>query len=292
VTTRSKGAASTNVLGGTSGTGMAKTTAASRAKTTTTEGKEENAAPIKRKRAALGDVPVGGNKPRPAPVAGKGKQKEEPSKERFEGVVIKQKPTVRQPLRTVTTTTTKTTAASVKPASSKVKAEKPSSKRKEVVAPTSDHAMAVDALSDAPQIPAVVVRRAAVSKETQVIGTKRHVTKTVQVKREIQVIEEDVEEEERVHKKRRTSSEAPEAESRAEEPLEDDPEAILRARLEAEMEAFANEPEADPEDSAWDDLDADDGDDPLMVSEYVGEIFTYMKELEVSIICRHYPSPF
>ncbi|KAH6909563.1 g2/mitotic-specific cyclin cdc13 [Coprinopsis sp. MPI-PUGE-AT-0042] len=285
VTTRSKGAAlTTNVLGGTSGTGLGKTTAASRAKTAMAEGKEENAAPIKRKRAALGEVPVGGNKPRPAPVAGKGKQKEETVKsERFEGVVIKQKSSaVRQPLRPVPTRTTSTTgASSVKPASSKVKSEKPSSRRKEV-APTSDAAMAIDAPSDAPQMPAVVVRRAAVTKETQVIGAKRQVKKTIQVKREIEVIEEDAEEEERAHKKRRTSSEAPEAESKAEELLEDDPDAILRARLEAEMEAFANEPEADPEDSAWDDLDADDGDDPLMVSEYVGEIFTYMKELELA----------
>jgi G2/mitotic-specific cyclin 1/2 len=31
----------------------------------------------------------------------------------------------------------------------------------------------------------------------------------------------------------------------------------------------------------WDDLDAADGNDPLMVSEYVIEIFNYMRELEV-----------
>lgn len=31
----------------------------------------------------------------------------------------------------------------------------------------------------------------------------------------------------------------------------------------------------------WDDLDADDKLDPLMVSEYVVEIFEYMRELEV-----------
>jgi hypothetical protein len=34
----------------------------------------------------------------------------------------------------------------------------------------------------------------------------------------------------------------------------------------------------------WDDLDAEDIDDPLMVAEYVAEIFNYMKELEVSPI--------
>ncbi|KAG9119648.1 G2/mitotic-specific cyclin [Ceratobasidium sp. 392] len=37
----------------------------------------------------------------------------------------------------------------------------------------------------------------------------------------------------------------------------------------------------------WDDLDAEDMDDPLMVAEYVAEIFNYMKELEV----RTMPSP-
>jgi len=49
-----------------------------------------------------------------------------------------------------------------------------------------------------------------------------------------------------------------------------------------DLEAFANEErEADPEGDEWDDLDAEDADDPLMVSEYVVEIFKYMKEVEV-----------
>ena len=34
-------------------------------------------------------------------------------------------------------------------------------------------------------------------------------------------------------------------------------------------------PEADPDGDQWDDLDAEDADDPLMVSEYIDEIFTY-----------------
>lgn len=33
----------------------------------------------------------------------------------------------------------------------------------------------------------------------------------------------------------------------------------------------------------WDDLDAEDADDPTMVAEYVAEIFEYMKELEVCL---------
>ena len=38
---------------------------------------------------------------------------------------------------------------------------------------------------------------------------------------------------------------------------------------------------------SWDDLDAEDADDPLMVSEYVGEIFGYLHELEL----RTLPDP-
>lgn len=34
----------------------------------------------------------------------------------------------------------------------------------------------------------------------------------------------------------------------------------------------------------WDDLDAEDSGDPLMVSDYVVEIFDYMKQLEVHVI--------
>ncbi|KAJ3197502.1 G2/mitotic-specific cyclin [Irineochytrium annulatum] len=41
------------------------------------------------------------------------------------------------------------------------------------------------------------------------------------------------------------------------------------------------EPEQD-----WDDLDAEDAGDPLMVSEYVNEIFSYLKELEVATLAN------
>jgi G2/mitotic-specific cyclin 1/2 len=39
---------------------------------------------------------------------------------------------------------------------------------------------------------------------------------------------------------------------------------------------------AQAKDEGWEDLDAEDADDPLMVAEYVNEIFVYMKQLEVS----------
>jgi len=48
------------------------------------------------------------------------------------------------------------------------------------------------------------------------------------------------------------------------------------------MEAFAELPEADPETSPWDDLDAVDINDPLMVSEYVQDIFQYLKHIELT----------
>jgi hypothetical protein len=37
-----------------------------------------------------------------------------------------------------------------------------------------------------------------------------------------------------------------------------------------------------PAERDWDDLDAEDAGDPLMVSEYVVEIFEYMRHLEVT----------
>ncbi|KAL0958380.1 hypothetical protein HGRIS_000522 [Hohenbuehelia grisea] len=44
----------------------------------------------------------------------------------------------------------------------------------------------------------------------------------------------------------------------------------------------ADEPQADTE--LWDDLDADDWDDPVMVSEYVNEIFEYFKDTELQTL--------
>ncbi|KDN39095.1 hypothetical protein K437DRAFT_250941 [Tilletiaria anomala UBC 951] len=42
--------------------------------------------------------------------------------------------------------------------------------------------------------------------------------------------------------------------------------------------------EKPPKDAGWEDLDKDDFDDPLMVAEYVNEIFDYMKSLEVKCL--------
>lgn len=88
------------------------------------------------------------------------------------------------------------------------------------------------------------------------------------------VAEVDEEESNRVVKKRRTSSDLPE-------------EAGIVAHVEEIVDLGADPkrsttPEADPDGVQWDDLDAEDADDPLMVSEYVNEIFVYLKEVEVS----------
>ena len=85
----------------------------------------------------------------------------------------------------------------------------------------------------------------------------------------------------RAFKKRRTSSEAPETD------------VDELAKHEAEVAAVLDAdgiPEADPDGEEWDDLDAEDSEDPLMVSEYVVEIFKYMKQTEVRApSCCHAP---
>ena len=52
-----------------------------------------------------------------------------------------------------------------------------------------------------------------------------------------------------------------------------------------------SEPEADPNGDEWDDLNTEDDDDPLLVSEYVTRIFDYMKNVEVSASRVYYPRP-
>jgi G2/mitotic-specific cyclin 1/2 len=78
---------------------------------------------------------------------------------------------------------------------------------------------------------------------------------------QVQEQEEDAEAT-RVFKKRRTSSKAP----------------VSEAQMFEEQVDLA----ADPKGDEWEDLDAEDADDPLVVSEHVVEIFKYMKEVEVS----------
>ncbi|KAI0827157.1 A/B/D/E cyclin [Trametes gibbosa] len=79
--------------------------------------------------------------------------------------------------------------------------------------------------------------------------------------------EDDEEEAHRAHKKRRTSSDVPDVAALHEEEVEN---AVIPKE----------DLDVDAEDDQWDDLDAEDADDPLMVSEYVVEIFEYLKKVE------------
>jgi G2/mitotic-specific cyclin 1/2 len=88
----------------------------------------------------------------------------------------------------------------------------------------------------------------------------------------------------RVFKKRRTSSEPPEDQK---EDVKEHVEAgdqvcdIAERELQKHLQDIGREVEADPDGPDWEDLDAEDADDPMMVSEYVTEIFDHLKIVEV-----------
>ena len=234
--------------------GVTAATAASKAKAA--DSKADPAAG-KRKREALGEVTTAlNNKGKGKAVAGKGKDVDQPTKEKFDGVVIK---------TTKAINTTTTIRQGSKPLSS---SKRPAAKvvvqpvvLEEVVEVQDEHAMAIDDHT-------IITRRVS----TRSAGTSRRV---------IAVVEEDEEEASRVTKKPRPSSEAPQS---AAQTFEEQLQQVSDAAS-ADFHAInEEEPEADPEGDDWTDLDAEDADDPLMVSEYVVEIFKYMKEIEV---CAH-----
>ena len=235
--------------------GATAATAASKAKASDSK---LDAAAGKRKREALGEVTslVTNNKGKAKAASGKEVEKEVIGvKEKFDGVVIKAKATMiptnlRQPAKAISATSKRLTRTTVT-TQPHVLAE--------VAEARDEDAMAVD------DQPAPAARHTS--------------TRSIISSRRLQVqVQEDDAEATRVFKKRRTSSEAPLSEAQMfEEGLRQNSDAGA-----ADLVAFANaEPEADPEGDEWDDLDAEDADDPLMVSEYVVEIFKYMKEIEV-----------
>jgi len=85
----------------------------------------------------------------------------------------------------------------------------------------------------------------------------------------------------RVFKKRRTSSDAPDEEAKDEVEVEDQVRDIAERELQKHLHDIECEAEADPNGAEWEDLDAEDADDPMMVSEYVNDIFEYLKAVEV-----------
>ncbi|KAL1732239.1 cyclin-like protein [Schizophyllum commune] len=147
-----------------------------------------------------------------------------------------------------------------------------------------DPPTARDAPARSPRIPSIAARRSIHARESvttfaRVGDRHRPATRGPPVRtRQL----EDEEEADRVHKKRRTSSEAPDTEAVAAYQSEEE---NAQADADEMLQLFADsEPEMDPETSPWDDLDAEDGDDPAMVSEYVVEIFKYMRELELATL--------
>ncbi|KAG8216530.1 cyclin-like protein [Butyriboletus roseoflavus] len=255
-------------------------TAASRAKAN--ENDVDPANQGKRKRDALAQVPKNANKTKSAlaPKEVKSKGNDLPSaKAKFDGVVIKSKapPSTgsRQPLSTVVAT---------RRASKATAKARPLAVVKEDLASApvhTDDAMAVDVVPSVPLTkpkdayrPPTVTASHVIKQEVQRADLSKRTTSHLNVKTDTR--EED---DNRVFKKRRTSSDAPDEAKLFEE--QDEHEAQVAASLDA---GINSEPEADPNGDEWDDLDAEDGDDPLMVSEYVTEIFDYMKHVELTAL--------
>ncbi|CCM00725.1 uncharacterized protein FIBRA_02765 [Fibroporia radiculosa] len=284
--TRAKPPSTANAVENAKPTGIARatsSTAATRAKSAAASTRADPAAQGKRKREALGEVPKPPENKLAKPVnvgpgltAVKGKERVKELKEKFEGVVLKKTTTtttttttVRQPLRTVGGPTAKpSSTAAGTTRRTRSAAAQPSQQHQlphlEEELQEDVDAMAVDPVLIVP-VPSpkrfVAAREAAAAGPPPVrLRTPRRSFGRYPARQE----EED-EEAHRAFKKRRTSSDIPDEEAAAE--VED-------------AVALAGPLEADPNGNEWDDLDVEDGDDPLMVSEYVVEIFDYLKDVE------------
>ena len=254
---------------------------------------EDLAAQGKRKRSTLGEVTV--NKPKArGVVAEKGKAKEDaaqavpvpPSK--LASVVAKSKPTAttaipqsRQVLRSVA-------AAAPHPAPPPRRTTRSSTAVGHIIAGTKGEqktTLHVDAMAVDPpdfHVPPPRVnghpRKPASSVTSTWQTSVGHANHEERERDEIEV------EANRVFKKRRTSSDAPEDPKDAvEERVEagDQNRDIAERELQKHLQDIGREAEADPNGPDWEDLDAEDADDPMMVSEYVMEIFDYLKVVEV-----------
>jgi G2/mitotic-specific cyclin 2 len=237
-------------------------TATTRAKTVLTDAKPDAAPPAKRKRAALGEIAGPSNQNQKEKPAGKRTTKDKP-KEKFDGVVLKKS--------TVTTTTTTST---IRQPLKAVTGIVPQS-RKAVIS-VSEQVQQLEqihegVLASGEQMAIDPPHRA----KAEVLETKS--LRVVSSRKQLKPVDEvDEEESRRVVKKRRTSSDLPEeAEIVAHVPPDEIEDPVVHPKR-------STTPEAEPEGDQWDDLDAEDADDPLMVSEYVNEIFVYLKEVEVS----------
>ncbi|KAI0264671.1 cyclin-like protein [Gloeopeniophorella convolvens] len=291
ITTRSKPPSSGVTQSGIP-TRLTAPTAATRAKTLTKDTQQEDpAAQGKRKRSAFGEVVV--NKPKVRGLAdNKGKAKEEApaasaTTGKFAGVVIKKStatttaaPQSRQALRTVVAPTSVVEAVPKRTLRSNGTAGRVLADVKEEPQTLHVDAMVVDPPNLHPPPP----RANGHSRKPSSTAVPRRASART-VKHEMRVQEQDEIEvgEHRVFKKRRTSSDLPEAfvdEVKEEVEVEDQIRDIAEQELQRHLGDIARELEADPDGDQWDDLDAEDVDDPMMVSEYVTEIFDYLKVVE------------
>jgi G2/mitotic-specific cyclin 1/2 len=229
-----------------------------RAKTVLTNAKPDAAAPTKRKRTALGEIAGPSNKNQEGKSTSKRTTKDKP-KEKFDGVVLKKS--------TVTTTTTTST---IRQPLKSVTGAVPQS-RKAVISVSEQVQQLEQIHEDIPAGSDAMAIDHPHRVKAEILETKslRVVTSRKQLK---PVDEVDEEESRRVVKKRRTSS----------SDLPEEAETVARVPPEIVHSKRSTTPEADPDGDQWDDLDAEDADDPLMVSEYVHEIFAYLKDVEVS----------
>ncbi|TCD65207.1 G2/mitotic-specific cyclin [Steccherinum ochraceum] len=260
-------------------------TIATRAKASAaTSSRVDPAAQGKRKREALGEVA------RPAPnvtkavnpAAAGGLKGKEKAKETFDGVhpptlkngsttatttVRTRIPSTSAAATTVSTTTTTVTRKTRSAIPSSQQQQLDEVKEEEEELPSKDdNAMAIDPPAPVAAPRRFTAARAAAAAVPHAVNSTRTSTTRRAPPRHVSRIEEEDAEQSRVTKKRRTSSDAPDADVRAEEEVE---EAVK-----------VEDAEADPNGDQWQDLDLDDGDDPLMVSEYVVEIFDYLKDVE------------
>ena len=248
-------------------------TAATRAKSiaVAASSKADPATQVKRKREALGEVPKPPeNKAKFGAGHGdlKGKERVKEIKEKFEGVVLQKTTTTttaRKPLRAVVDSTTTTTITTTATRRTRTTGPAPSQARGlQPLREDDEDAMAVDS---APLAPIPSPKRFVAAREAARTGVPAASKVPRRVSRPSKP-DEDEEEANRVFKKRRTSSDMPDVDALHEEEVEN---AVVPAE----------QVEADPFGDQWDDLDVEDADDPLMVSEYVVEIFDYLKEVEV-----------
>jgi G2/mitotic-specific cyclin 2 len=243
-------------------------TVATKAKTIPNDVKADIAAQGKRKRAALGELTAPSNinnKEKPSATSGKGKEKAKVT-EKFDAVVLR---------KALLTTSTTTTAC----------------QPLRVVAGGSSHTRGVSVVEQVKQLEQVKEETGVGNDDLMSIDPPTHVKAEIRETKALrrvslrkqghQAEEADDEESQRVHKKRRTSSDISDDDVPREDPVPGEAENFTSALLSAKR---STTPEADPDGDQWEDLDAEDVDDPLMVSEYVNEIFSYLKEVEVGFV--------